>query len=306
MLYFFMFILFLFLFIFGMTVLRTGLFNLSAQSLRSWLTKLTDKAWKGLIVGTIITMVLQSSSAVMVITIGLISAKMISFPQSIGIILGTNIGTSVTTEIITFNIDPFLIPLFVLGAALLLSNHSRICSIGLSLFGIAAVFTAMRGFKKLADPLASLPFVTQIFQLIDHNHFLSVIVGSFITAIIQSSTALTGIVMGFLSSAALNVDTGIALMLGSNIGTCMTAFIASIGAGREAKLCAYAHIWLNILGVILFFPFINHLTVFTSLATDQLDVQLAHSSVIFNLISSLIVLPFAHRFGKFILAIHKK
>lgn len=123
MLYILLFILFILLFIFGMTIIRFGLFNLSGNKLKGWLTKLTSTPFKGMVTGTFVTALLQSSSAVMVITIGLISAKIMTFPQSIGIILGTNIGTTFKTELITFNLDKVLVPLAIIGAFLTFLNQ---------------------------------------------------------------------------------------------------------------------------------------------------------------------------------------
>lgn len=300
-----LFSIYILVFIFGMTILRAGLFNLSASSLRMWMTRLTDQPWKGFIVGIIITVLLQSSSAVMVITIGLISARILTFPQTIGIILGTNIGTTVTAEIITFDMDAFLVPLVIIGAFLSLWRHKNTRSIGYILFGIAAVFISMNGFKTLAKPMTDIHFVEQTITLMDNSHLVGILIGAIITGIIQSGTALIGIAMGFLSEGMIQIQTGIALMLGSNIGTCTTALIASIGAGRESRLCAYAHVWLNVIGVIVFFPFIHTLGDYMALTTDKLDVQLAHASVVFNIISSVLVLPFAKQFGNFILKIHR-
>ena len=300
------FIILIGVFIYGMTLLRAGLFNLSAESMKLWLTKLTSTHWKGFLAGIGITCILQSSSAVMVITIGLISARMLSFPQSIGIILGTNVGTTLTTEIITFDIESFLVPLAVIGAVCLLIGKKNIRSIGLILLGIAAVFAAMGGFEYLAGPLQSYELVDRLLLTLDKSHLYSILAGTFITAIIQSSTATIGIIMGFLMNNAIHLDTGIAIMLGSNIGTCVTAFLASIGAGREARLSAYGHIWLNIIGVIAFYPFIHLLATIGVQLASEADIQLAHVGVIFNVISSLLVLPFASLFGKFIILLHDK
>ncbi|WNS74348.1 Na/Pi symporter [Bacillus sp. DTU_2020_1000418_1_SI_GHA_SEK_038] len=302
----FLFILFIGVFIYGMTLLRSGLYNLSGDSLKNVLTKLTASPWKGLLAGIGITCILQSSSAVMIITIGLISARLLSFPQSIGIILGTNIGTTVTTELITFDIESFLIPFAFLGAVLFLFGKRNVRNIGLILLGISAVFSAMGGFEYLAGPLRSIDFVNQLLLQLKESYLLSILAGTIITAIIQSSTATTGIIMGFLSGGAFGLDTGIAIMLGSNIGTCVDAFLASIGGGREARLCAYAHIWLNVIGVIVFYPFIGWLTSFGVQLASAPDVQLAHIGVLFNVISSLMVLPFATQFGKLIIKIHDR
>jgi phosphate:Na+ symporter len=126
------------------------------------------------------------------------------------------------------------------------------------------------------------------------------------TAIIQSSTAMTGIAMGFLTTGVLQLDAGIAIVLGANIGTCITAIIASIGGGKESRMTAFAHVWLNVFGVMLFIPLIPILTNYAGLLADQMDVQLAHISVIFNVAISLIVLPFATKFGEMILYLHGK
>lgn len=301
--------LFLFLigvFIYGMTLLRLGLFNLSAHSLKLWLTKLTDTPWKGLLAGIVITCILQSSSAVMVITIGLISARLLTFPQSIGIILGTNIGTTLTTVLITFDLERFLVPLAICGAILILMRKRKLRSIGLIIFGIASVFTSMNGFERLAGPLSSIEFVHHLLLHLDDSYLYSILTGTFITAIIQSSTATTGIIMGFLTNRVVQLDTGIAIMLGSNIGTCVTAFIAAIGAGREARLSAYAHIWLNIIGVIAFYPFISLLSTIGVQLASEVDTQLAYIGVLFNVISSLLVLPFATSFGVLVMKVHDR
>lgn len=160
MLHILLFILCILLFIFGMTIIRFGLFNLSANNLKNWLIKLTSNPLKGMLTGTFITALLQSSTAVMVITIGLISAKIMTFPQSIGIILGTNIGTTFKTEIITFNVDSAILPLAIIGAVMILINTKKIRSIGLLVFGIASVFTAMKGFENCTSSYISTIYKT--------------------------------------------------------------------------------------------------------------------------------------------------
>jgi len=301
-----LFILLIGLFIMGMTLLRNGLFHLSGESLSVWLTKVTDVPWKGFLAGILITCLLQSSSAVMIITIGLISARMLSFPQSIGIILGTNIGTTVTTEIITFDIQAFMVPLVIIAILLLFTKKKKSQSIGLVLLGISFVFIAMDGFENLAIPLRELSMIDRFIGTMNESYLISVLAGTIITAIIQSGTATTAITMGFLSSGFMSLDTSIAILLGSNIGTCADAFLASIGGGKEARLTAYAHIWLNVLGVILFYPFIPFLAELGPTLAEAAEVQLAHISVLFNIICSLIVLPFAQSFGKLIMKIHDR
>lgn len=289
-----------------MYLLRTGLYNLSAERLKKWLVTLTDAPWKGLLLGTAVTAVLQSSSAVMILTIGLVAAKMLTFSQSIGIILGTNIGTTVTTEIITFDLESFVIPIVIIGGLLILFKRKNLRSVGHVLLGLSGVFGAMWGFETLAEPLKDTTFVTNLLLTLDQSILYAVLAGTLLTAIIQSSTATTAIIMGFLSAGTMNLDTGIAIVLGANIGTCVDALLASIGSGREGKLTAFAHTWLNIIGVLVFIPFIHVLEmVGTSLSTHP-DVQLAHISVIFNIVISLLALPFAKPFSRLIIKIHDK
>lgn len=306
MIYLAMFILFVSIFLLGMMMLRKGLFSLSADSMKDWLAGMTGTPLKGLLAGTIVTALLHSSSAVMVLTIGLISAGMLTFRQSIGIILGSNIGTTFTLEIITINIDIFIVPLAVIGAALMVMSNERSQNIGRISFGMAAVFAAMRGFSYLAVPLTSLPIVEQTLEQLNHSLTLSLAAGTVLTAIIQSSTAMSGILMGFLSEGTIEFASALTAMLGANIGTCATALLASAGAGKEARLTAYAHLWLNLAGTLLFLPFINDYSLIAPLTAERVEVQLAHASVLFNVVSSILVLPFADRFGKMIIYFHGK
>ncbi|MEW8970104.1 MAG: Na/Pi symporter [Mesobacillus sp.] len=304
MVYLLFFLLFLAVFIGGMTLLRKGLFDLSASRMKNWLAHMTDTPLKGLIAGTIVTALLHSSSAVMVITIGLISAGMLKFSNSIGIILGSNIGTTFTLEIITFNIDAFIVPFAVIGAILMVMKNKTWQNIGAISFGIAAVFAAMQGFTFLADPVTSLPIVELALANLNNSHLISIFTGMAVTALIQSSTAMTGIIMGFLSEGTLSMDSAIAAMLGANIGTCITAMLASIGAGKEARLTALAHVWLNVAGAAVFYPFIDQIASLAALTATRPEVQLAHVSVIYNIIASLLVLPVAEKFGRMIEFFH--
>lgn len=301
-----LFIIFIGLFILGMSILRHGLFQLSGGKLKLWLSRFTDAVWKSFIAGIFITCLLQSSSAVMIITIGLISAKMLTFTQSIGIILGTNIGTTITTELITFDIEAFLVPMTIIAIILLFFQRVTLQSIGIILLGISFVFLAMRGFESLAFSLKQIGVIDILLAHLHNSHLLSILAGTVLTGIIQSSTATAGIIMGFLSTGVVNINTATAIMLGSNIGTCADALIASVGCGKEAKLTAYAHIWLNVIGVLAFYPFIDWLSETGERLAETAEVQLAHISVLFNVICSLLVLPFANSFAKLIVKIHGK
>jgi phosphate:Na+ symporter len=299
-----LFAVFIAIFLFGMTVMRIGLNTLSKQKIKQILLKMTDSPLKGLIVGIIVTAIVQSSSAVMVMTVGLVAAGIMTFRQSIGIILGSNIGTTLTAELITLDIHDLILPLLVLGVILLNLRQQVSFCIGCIFFGLGCLFVAMQGFENLAFPLAAMPAVQSFIQMTNENELIGIGIGTFLTAIIQSSSAMTGIVMGFLNQHIISLPAGIAIVLGANIGTCITAYLASFGTRLEAKLVAYAHIWINLLGVVLFFPFIQTASAFVTNYTTLPDLQLAHVSVLFNAISSLIVLPLAGYFAFFITKLH--
>lgn len=301
-----LFAVYLTIFLFGMIVMRTGLINLSQDRLKIVLMKMTSTPFKGLLVGTIVTAVLQSSSAVMVMTVGLVAASYFTFKQSIGVILGTNIGTCFTTELIAFNITSIIIPLLVIGVILLnIKKHYAFC-LGSISFGLGCIFVAMQGLEKLAYPISSIPTAYYFLQLTNEHNLIAIGVGTILSALIQSSTATTAIAMGFINDQILALPAGIGIILGANIGTCFTAFLASVGSNRPAKLVAFAHIWLNIIGVSVFFPFIGWLGSLSASLTILPSLQLAHAGTIFNIITSLAVLPFVSLFAQFVTKLHSK
>ncbi|KQU17230.1 Na/Pi cotransporter [Bacillus sp. Leaf13] len=300
-----LFLLFIAIFLAGMAVLRIGLFNMSGAALKTFLSKVTDRPWKGFFAGTIFTGILQSSSAVMVMTVGLVSAGSLTFPQTIGIILGTNIGSTFTAEFMTISLDRWIIPGVISGAILCLMPKVLSKSAGMSLIGISAIFAAMSGFKMLSKPIAVYPSVQTLISNIEDHMSIALLAGILLTAMIHSSSATIGIAMSFLMSGELSVSSAIIMMLGSNIGTCITGYMASIGSGRQAAFTAYAHIWLNVIGVAAFLPLVDVLERTAAFFTDDKGTQLAHASVIFNIVTSLLVLPFARQFSNFILLIHR-
>ena len=286
--------------------MRIGLFNLSGKKLEQRLKMVTKTPLKGMFAGIVMTGILQSSSAVMLITIGFVSTRLLLFPQTIGIILGTNIGTTLTLQFISFNLSSLVIPFIVFGILCFFFKTIWIKSTGFILIGFGFIFAAMYGFEKLATPLTNTTLMSQLLKMLDQHILYAFLVGVVITSIVQSSTVVTGIAMSFLSAGIFPLEVGIVIMLGANIGTCATGLLASIGAGEEARLTAFANVWLNVIGAVVCLPFITQLANASSLVSNQPDVQLAHASIIFNCISSLLVLPFAVRFGQFVAWLHQK
>lgn len=301
-----LFIFFIFIFMFGLTIMRGGLNRLANDQLKEKLVLLTNSPFKGLLIGILITAILQSSSAVMVITIGFVSAGLLTFRNSIGIMLGANIGTTVTAELMTIQVGELSLPIVIIGMIFLLLPNQTTFKVGTALVGIGCMFVAMKGFTSLASSVYSYPIVKSTLLYTNHNDLAGILLGTLISAIIHSSSAVIGIVMGFLHNQHVSINAAISIMLGANIGTCFTAILASIGTTTEAKWAAYAHIWLNVFGVILFIPLISLLGRVVSSLSPLLDTQLAHASVIFNLTCSLIALPLVPVFANFIMSTYKK
>ncbi|GGD04422.1 Na/Pi symporter [Pontibacillus salipaludis] len=300
-----LFTVFLTIFLFGMTVLRVGLYQLSYRNMKVLLQRFANNPFKGMLAGIVVTSVLQSSSATMVIAIGLVAVGVLNFKQSIGIILGANIGTTVTAELLTFSNSIPLWPLLIIGAVLLIIPKQTWFGAGGILFGLGCIFVALNGFESLAEPLKQFPIIQDSLAYTNDFPNASILIGTAMTAIIQSSTAATGISMSFLNEGIFSLTSAIGIMLGANIGTCITAWVASLGSNYEARLVAMAHIWLNVLGVLLFAPFIDELAALSQWLSNDPAQQLAHISVVFNVLSSLIVLPFVQHFTKFVMFVHK-
>ncbi|MTT32508.1 Na/Pi cotransporter family protein [Terrilactibacillus sp. BCM23-1] len=294
------FLAYLCIFLFGMTMMKVGFRHLAGKFIEGIIEKLTKQPINGLIIGAIATMMLQSSSAVTVIAIGLTASGLLRFPNTVGIILGANIGTTATIEIASFHVGYIQYIFLVLGLLLMIHPIKKCFAVGACLFGIGCLFTSMHGFNQMAEPLFKLSSVQHILILSDQNYLIAILTGTLLSAVLQSSSATTLITMAFLNHGALSIGSAIAVTFGANIGTCVTAYIASLGNPWEAKWTAYTHFLFNVLGVILFYPFIDLLADITMKLSPSTEFQLAHSGVLFNLITALLALPFANVYGRWV------
>lgn len=298
------------LFLFGMKTMEWALNFWAAPYLKQILLRLTRTPWRGLLTGTGTTAVLQSSSAVTVITIGFVNAQILTFPQTLGIILGTNIGSCITTELIGLEINHLALPtLFVSSAVWFmtwlipfdLGANSRFTRwrtamrcLSLSVAGFSCVLLGMIVMETIVPALQSRGLFIWFLEQSKISLLWGIAAGACITAIIQSSAATIAITMGLASVQAISLELGIAIVLGANIGTCLTAFIASIGGSRSGQFVAWAHIALNIGGAFLFYPLITYLGDVSELLAPQPSGQIAHAQTIYNIVCSLIALPICY------------
>lgn len=281
----------------GMWTLRQGLEPLAVGHLPALLNRFVKTPLRGFLTGTIITAVLQSSGAVTVITIGLVAAGTLTFPDSVGIVLGANIGTCVTTQILALQLDVLVLPCLVAGVYLALTSNRLWQHIGITLIGFSTIFLALKLMSLSLKPIGQTAWFRSVLFESSEDPLLGVLSGTFLTALVQSSSATTALTIALASQGLVDLRGAIAIVLGNNVGSCVTSILASIGAPTAAKQVAAAHVLLNILGVAAFLPFLSHFTALVEHTANTLPVQVANAHTLFNIISSLAMLPFARPYA---------
>ncbi|UCH85674.1 MAG: Na/Pi cotransporter family protein, partial [Candidatus Latescibacterota bacterium] len=287
------------LFLYGLRLVSEGMKNTAGDRMRSVLSKLTYNRFIAVGVGAFVTMVIQSSSATTVMLVGFVQARLMSFAQTLGIILGADIGTTVTAQLIAFKITEFALVLVGVGALIMLTaKREKIQLIGETILGFGLLFFGMHVMSESMDPLRSYqPFLDSVVKL--ENPLLGIIVGTAFTALLQSSSAFVGVLIVLARSELLTLDAAVPLLLGANVGTSVTAVLASVGTHREAKRVAFAHTLFKVVGVLLFVWWIP---AFTDLvrwvspggpvdAAAYVPRQLANAHTIFNVALTVVLLP---------------
>lgn len=285
----------------GIFIMRFGLKKLLWSKLQKMLKKVTVTPWRGMLVGTIAAAVMQSSTAVSLITIGLVSAEYMSFYQGLGIILGANIGTCSTVQLMTISLsEEYILPFFITFASLaFISQRLRYSS--LAVCGLASMFI---GLALLSDAFGKLSQVEEVVQYLiaaKSSPLYGILSGIVITLLFQSSSAATGLLMSLSSDGLLDVQTATYVVYGNNIGSCLSSAVVAAGAPLAAKRVAMSHIVLNVLGVMLAFPFTHQIAQITINLSSEFSGQIAIIHTMFNIVSSLIVVPVAKYYAKLII-----
>lgn len=240
------------LFIYGMEQMSEGMKKTAGDQMRSILAALTHNQLLGLAVGAFVTMVIQSSSATTVMLVSFVQAGLMNFTQCLGVILGGGIGTTVTAQLIAFKLTDYALLMVFIGAVLrMFAKTERARNIGEIILGFGILFYGMKLMSDTMKPLRTFPAFIEILKGLE-NPFLGLLVGTVLTALIQSSSAFTGILIVLAQQNLITLEAGIPMILGANIGTCITAGLAAIGTTREAKRVALAHVIFKIAGVMLF------------------------------------------------------
>lgn len=302
------------LFLYGMHRMTDALKTLAGERVKGLLARLTSNRFSAALAGAGVTAVIQSSSITTVLLVGFISAGVMNFQQSIGVILGANVGTTITAQIIAFRVTRAALLLIGIGFFTeTLARQARIRHLGAMLMGLGMLFFGMELMSQATSPLRSYePFMALMREL--QNPLLGVLIGAVFTALVQSSSATTGIVIVMASQGLISLEGGIALVIGSNIGTCVTAWLSSLGKPREALQASVAHIVFNVSGVLIFVAFIPQfadLVRAVSPAATGLDGavrlaaetprQIANAHTIFNVVNLVLFLGFTDSLARLVL-----
>ncbi|MBC8184080.1 Na/Pi cotransporter family protein [candidate division KSB1 bacterium] len=303
------------LFLYGMEKMSDGMKKAAGSRMRNILSALTNNRVIAMIVGAFVTMVIQSSSATTVMLVSFVQAELMAFVQAMGVILGADIGTTVTAQLIAFKLTDYALLMIAVGFALtMFAKNDSQKHFGEALLGFGILFFGMKLMSDAMKPLRTFqPFIDMLRGL--ENPLLGLLVGTIFTALIQSSSAFTGIVIVLAQQGLLTLDAGIPLIFGANVGTCVTAGLASIGTKREAKRVALAHVVFKIAGILIFIfwipafaDFIRWLSpVAQGTGVDKLAAetprQIANAHTVFNVGLAFIFLPFTTIFANIIMKI---
>lgn len=290
------------LFLYGMKLMSDGLENVAGEKLKGILEKITSNKVMGVLVGTIVTAIIQSSSATTVMVVSFVNAGLMSLVQATGVILGSNIGTTITAQMVSFKLE-VVAPIFVgIGAIFMLcAKQKRMKDLAYISLGFGILFMGMGLMSSSMEPISELPFFRRFIILVGNNSLFGVLVGIIMTAIIQSSSATTGILVALAVAGTIDMKIAFPILLGCNIGTCVTAILASLTANRTAKKAALLHLFFKIFGTILFLPFGAQVVEFVGYLTPyNVGRQVANAHTIFNIAITIVVLPISGYFVKLV------
>jgi phosphate:Na+ symporter len=281
------------LFMFGIRLLSAGMEKLAGDKIQKWLNKVTESRLSSAVFGTVATAFLQSSGLLMVTMIGLINANLMTVQQSIGIMLGQEIGTTVTAQIVAFNIGESRLLLVIVGFIFLEFFEQRDWKkYGEILMGLGLIFIGMTYMSHSLKELLKIQAFANGLVTMGQQPLIGVLAGLVVTGITQSSTAVTSMTVAMGMNHSITLQGAIGIILGANIGSCITGLVASLGQARTARQASIAQIAINVFGVVLFLPFISQYTSLVEHTSSDLPRQIANAHTIFNVAVSAMLMPF--------------
>ena len=289
------------LFMYGMQLMGDGLQKAAGAKLQKILEAMTGVLAMGILLGAVVTAVLQASGATTVMTVGLVNAGLLTLKQGFGIIMGANIGTTMTAQLIAFKLSDYITILIFIGFLMqLLARKSRTKYLGQVMLGFGILMLGMDMMGKAVMPLRNYPGFVHFIEVFSSNPLLGI--GMIMTVLIQSSSATIGILIAMAGQGLIPLEGAIPVLLGDNIGTCITAVLASLRANLTAKRVAAAHVMFNVIGSIIFVVFMPFFIKFVLLVSPDGDIarQIANAHSAFNILNTLLFMPFVNPFIKLV------
>lgn len=274
-----------------------GLQKAAGDKLRTILDRFTTNPFMGVLAGIIVTILIQSSSGTTVLTVGLVNAGFMTLRQAIGVIMGANVGTTVTAFIIGIELKEYGLPILAVGALMIFFfKNKKLSYLGQTLFGFGSLFYGLKLMSNGMKPLRSLEAFQDLTVSMSDNPILGVVIGTIFTVIVQSSSATIGILQGLFEQGAIDINAALPVLFGDNIGTTITAILASIGASVAAKRAAFTHVIFNVVGTTIFLVGLSLYTPVVEFVKDALglnaEMTIAFAHGIFNLTNLIIQFPF--------------
>ena len=290
------------LLLYGIKLLNDGLQNAAGSKIRSLLRSLTSNRLTAVGGGALITGLIQSSSATSVMLVGFVSAGLMSFHQTLAVILGADIGATLTVQLIAFHVYDYAVLLVGLGLSFMLfANKMLFKNIGQGMLGFGFVFLSIKIMIEAMTPLQGNELFRQVFIALTDTPLIGIVLSAGITALIHSSAATMGIALVLATSGLIPLPAAIYIILGANIGTCATAFFASLRSPVEARRVAWAHLLFKVFGVLLFLPLLVPFAHLVASTTPDLTRQIANANTLFNVIMAVVFLPLIGPFSKLVM-----
>jgi phosphate:Na+ symporter len=286
------------LFLFGIKFGGRGLQKAAGGNLRDAVCKLTANRFLGLGTGIAVTVIIQSSSATTAMMVSFANAGVIFLHQALGVILGADIGTTLTVQLIAFRIFDYALLFVLFGFVLFLSKVERYSRVGQIIMGFGLLFFGMSVMAAAVGPAKDHPAFVGFMLGVERNAALSIVTAAIFTALIQSSAATIGLVLTFAFQGVITLESAVPMVLGANIGTCMTALLASLGGGAEGRRIAWAHTFFKIAGVLLLIPFLGRFTSFVAGTAPGLTRQIANAHSLFNIGAAFLFIPFVRPWAR--------
>jgi len=281
------------MFLYGMRLMGDGLQKAAGDRMRRLLEVLTNRPVFGVLVGAVVTSIIQSSSATTVMVVGFVNAGLMTLRQAVGVIMGANIGTTMTAQLIAFRLTNYCLPAIALGVGVIFFGRRKVYKhVGEIILGFGLLFLGMNTMSEAMVPLRDAPWFTNLMLTFGRQPLAGVAVGLAMTGIVQSSSATIGILQALAAQGLIDIHIALPILLGDNIGTCVTALLASIGTSTTARRAAAVHVTFNVIGTALYLcilPLVVPAVVYTSPSTVR---QIANAHTMFNVTNTLVQLPF--------------